>query len=145
MPNIEVSTVVRGDINKIWSIVSDMESYPEFMPNLVSVDIEERSENTTVSKWVSNVDGKVIAWTEKDVFFQDKHRIEYHQISGDLKKFEGFWQLTDTPDGVSILLTVDFDLGIPMLSTLLNPILKKKVRENSEGMLSSIKKICEAN
>ena len=145
MPYVEVSTTVRGDITKIWPIVADMESYPKFMPNLVSVVITERGENTTVSKWLSNVDGRVIGWTERDTFIPERHRIEYQQLSGDLKKFEGFWQLTETADGVSIVLTVDFEFGIPMVATLLNPLLKKKVRENSEGMLAAIKRICESS
>lgn len=145
MPYVEATTVVKGNIKHIWDIVADMGSYPNFMPSLVSVEIEEREDNTTVSKWVSNVDGRIIAWRERDVFFADDYRIEYSQISGDLKKFEGKWQLTETSEGVSILLTVDFEFGIPMIAALLNPLLKKKVRENSEGMLAAIKEICESN
>lgn len=145
MPYVEATTVIRGDINRIWDIVADMGSYPKFMPSLVSVDIEERTDNTTISKWVSNVDGRIITWRERDVFFPEEYRIEYTQVSGDLKKFEGKWQLSETPEGVNVLLTVDFEFGIPMVATLLNPLLKKKVRENSEGMLASIKKMCESN
>jgi len=143
MPFVEVSTTVTGDISRIWAIVSDMEAYPKFMPNLRSVTIEERGENSTISHWVSNVDGRVIKWRERDVFFPAEHRITYHQISGDLKKFEGQWLLHEVTDGVKIVLTVDFEFGIPMVATLLNPLLKKKIRENSEGMLAAIKEICE--
>ena len=32
-----------------------------------------------------------------------------------------------------------FEFGIPMIAGLLNPILKKKVRENSENMLTAVK------
>jgi len=143
MPYVEVTTTVKGDINKIWPVVADMANYPKFMPNLVSVDIEERADNTTISKWVSNVDGRVIAWRERDVFYPADYRIEYTQVSGDLKKFAGHWQLSEKEGVVTVLLTVDFEFGIPMIATLLNPLLKKKVRENSEGMLAAIKKLCE--
>ncbi len=143
MPYVEVNTTVKGDIAQIWAIVSDMASYPKFMPNLKSVVIEERAGNTTVSKWVSNVDGRIISWRERDTFYHDDYRIEYVQISGDLKKFEGKWQLSAQGDDVNVLLTVDFEFGVPMLAALLNPLLKKKVRENSEGMLAAIKKLCE--
>jgi ribosome-associated toxin RatA of RatAB toxin-antitoxin module len=143
MPYVEAATVVRGDIDAIWKIVSDMPAYPTFMPSLVSVEVLETSENSTVTKWVGNVDGRILSWVEKDVFDHENYRIEYQQVSGDLKKFEGYWQLQATEEGVSIVLTVDFDLGIPMVATLINPILKKKVRENSEGMLSAIKGLCE--
>lgn len=143
MPYVEVNTAINGDIKRIWAIVADMASYPQFMPNLKSVTIEERAGNTTVSKWVSNVDGRIISWRERDEFFPDDYRIEYTQVSGDLKKFAGKWQLSPQGETVNVLLTVDFEFGVPMLAALLNPLLKKKVRENSEGMLTAIKKICE--
>jgi len=144
MPYIEVSTIVSGELSHIWDIVQDMEGYPKFMPNLQRVEVLERGDNSTVSSWVSNVDGRIIKWKERDVFFPDQYRIEYCQVSGDLKKFEGHWQLTPVDGGVKIVLTVDFEFGIPMVATLLNPLLKKKVRENSEGMLAAIKSICES-
>jgi uncharacterized membrane protein len=45
---------------KIYPILKDMEKYPEFMTDLVSVQVVEHKENTTVSKWISNVDGRII-------------------------------------------------------------------------------------
>ncbi|MPN03383.1 hypothetical protein SDC9_150613 [bioreactor metagenome] len=52
---------------------------------------------------------------------------------------EGEWRLTSSNDGVEVVLSVDFEFGIPMIAGLLNPILKKKVRENSENMLAAVK------
>lgn len=49
------------------------------MHDLVSVEILERGENTTVSHWVSNVDGRKIVWTERDTFYPEEMRITYCQ------------------------------------------------------------------
>ncbi|MDP3058944.1 MAG: SRPBCC family protein, partial [bacterium] len=107
MPYVEASINIKGDIEKIWAIVSDMEQYPKFMRSVKSVEILERSTNETISKWTTDVDGRVIIWTEKDTFFPVEHRIEYIQVSGDLKKFQGMWQLSNQPENVNVLLTVD--------------------------------------
>ncbi|MDD4084087.1 MAG: aromatase/cyclase [Acidaminococcaceae bacterium] len=139
MPYVEAKTVIEGDIDEIYEIIKDMQSYPKFMHDLVSVEIMERGENFTVSHWVSNVDGRRIVWTERDTFYEGDKRIAYQQIKGDLKKMEGQWSLKQMEDGVEVLLTVDFEFGIPMIAGLLNPLLKKKVRENSENMLSAVK------
>jgi coenzyme Q-binding protein COQ10 len=139
MPYVEVSLVVSGGPEKIYPILKDMEKYPEFMADLKSVEVIERSENTTLSRWVSNVDGRIIKWTERDIFDDLNMHISYQQTDGDLKKFAGEWILTPVNDGTEIKLTVDFEFGIPMIAGLLNPILKKKVRTNSEGMLQAIK------
>jgi ribosome-associated toxin RatA of RatAB toxin-antitoxin module len=139
MPYIEVALPVNASPETIYPILKDMEKYPEFMEDLVSVAVVERSDNSTVTKWVSNVDGRVIKWTEQDIFDEEKQHISYKQIEGDLKKFEGEWILSPIVGGTEIKLTVDFEFGIPMIAGLLNPILKKKVRANSENMLKAIK------
>ncbi|MBP2640170.1 MAG: cyclase/dehydrase [Firmicutes bacterium] len=144
MPYIEVSLPVACTPEKIYPILKDMEKYPEFMMDLKSVEVLERNGNTTVSRWVSNVDGRIIKWTELDTFNDEKMHITYQQIEGDLKKFAGEWILTPVDDGTEIKLTVDFEFGIPMIAGLLNPILKKKVRTNSESMLKAIKERIEA-
>ena len=115
MPYVESKTTIKGDGAKIYDIIKDMAAYPNFMHDLVSVEILERGENYTVSHWVSNVDGRKIVWTERDTFYPEELKITYAQTEG------------------------DFEFGIPMIAGLLNPILKKKVRENSENMLNSIK------
>ncbi|WP_425061081.1 hypothetical protein SCACP_18500 [Sporomusa carbonis] len=139
MPYVEVTLPVHCDRSEIYPILKDMEKYPEFMADLVSVEVIERNANTTLTKWVSNVDGRIIKWTELDTFDDANMHIHYKQTEGDLKKFEGEWILTPIAEGTEIKLTVDFEFGIPMIAGLLNPILKKKVRDNSMNMLTAIK------
>lgn len=139
MPYVEVSLPVNASREAIYPILKEMEKYPDFMADLVSVEVIERAGNTTVTKWVSNVDGRIIKWTERDVFDDAGFHIAYKQIEGDLKKFEGEWILTPLDGATEIKLTVDFEFGIPMIAGLLNPILKKKVKANSENMLKAIK------
>lgn len=143
MPYVEVTLPVRCNREEIYPILKKMEQYPDFMEDLVSVTVIERNGNTTVTKWVSNVDGRIIKWTELDTFDDENLHIAYSQIEGDLKKMQGEWILTPVPEGTEIKLTVDFEFGIPMIAGLLNPILKKKVRLNSENMLKAIKERVE--
>ena len=85
------------------------------------------------------MDGRKIVWTERDDFYPEDFKITYQQTDGDLKKMEGVWELNDEAEGVRVSLTVDFEFGIPMIAGLLNPLLVRKVRENSEAMLAAVK------
>ena len=143
MPYVESKITINGDGNKIYEIIKDMASYPNFMKDLVSVEIRERGEDYTISHWVTNADGRKIVWTERDTFYPEDLKITYVQTEGDLKKMEGAWTIVEQADGCEVTLAVDFEFGIPMIAGLLNPILKKKVRENSENMLNSIKEQIE--
>ena len=143
MPYVESKITINGDGNKIYEIIKDMASYPNFMKDLVSVEILERGEDYTISHWVTNADGRRIVWTERDTFYPEELKITYAQTEGDLKKMEGAWTIVEQADGCEVILAVDFEFGIPMIAGLLNPILKKKVRENGENMLNSIKEQIE--
>lgn len=144
MPYVEVKLPVASSAALIYPIIKEMEKYPQFMKDLVSVEVLNRTANTTTTRWVSNVDGRIIRWTEIDVFDDEKKHISYKQTEGDLKKFEGEWVLTELEGGqTEIMLTVDFEFGIPMIAGLLNPLLKKKVRDNSMNMLQAIKERLE--
>ena len=143
MPYVESKINIKGQGQKIYDIIKDMAAYPSFMKDLVSVEILERGDNYTVSHWVSNVDGRKIVWTERATFYPDDLKITYAQTDGDLKKMEGQWIIQPQGEECEVSLVVDFEFGIPMIAGLLNPILKKKVRENSENMLSAIKEQIE--
>ncbi len=143
MPYVETKTLMKGAGKEIYAIIENMAGYPAFMQDLRSVEILERGEGYTVSHWVSNVDGRTIAWTERDEFYPQELRNTYRQTDVDLKKMEGEWRITPQQEGCEVLLSVDFEFGIPMIAGLLNPILKKKVRENSENMLRAVKEQIE--
>ena len=139
MPFVKSDILIKGDKNAIYQVIQNMEDYPRFMERLVSVTVLERGKNYDISHWVSNVDGRKIVWTERDDFYPEDFKITYQQTDGDLKKMEGVWELNDEAEGVRVSLTVDFEFGIPMIAGLLNPLLVRKVRENSEAMLAAVK------
>lgn len=143
MPYVETKALIKSEPQKIYDIIKDMQSYPAFMHDLVSVEILERGEDYTVSHWVSNVDGRKIIWSERDTFYPEAYRIAYAQTEGDLKRMEGEWQIKNLGAACEVTLSVDFEFGIPMIAGLLNPLLKKKVRENCENMMRAIKEQIE--
>ena len=132
MPYVEVSKLIKGEGRAVYDIISDMEAYPSFMKDLVSAKVSERGPGYDIS-----------SWTERDCFYPEEVKITYQQTAGDLKKMEGAWTIEPRADGCWVTLAVDFEFGIPMIAGLLNPILKRKVKENSENMLAAIKKQVE--
>ncbi|MHB9146773.1 MAG: type II toxin-antitoxin system RatA family toxin [Symbiobacteriia bacterium] len=139
MPFVESSVVIKGTPQAVYALAKDMESYPEFMEDVVSIKVEERSPGRTVTAWHAKLQGKPMLWKEEDLFDDEKPHIRYQQVSGDLKKFEGDWSFDPTPDGTKVTLTVDFELGIPMFAAMLNPVAKLVVRSNVEMMLRGMK------
>ena len=69
MPQVVSQILIQGSKQKIYDVIKEMTAYPRFMPNLVSVEIIEQGEGTDLTRWVSDVDGRRIVWTERDNFY----------------------------------------------------------------------------
>ncbi len=139
MPYVEKSIIIQGDPDEVYLLAKDMEKFPDFMPDVQSVTVTRREDSMTLTDWVTEIDGTEILWTEEDRFDDVRRRIQYRLLEGDLDKFEGEWRFDPVDEGTRVVLTVDFDFGIPELVNLIGDILTLKVGENSEMMLKSMK------
>lgn len=140
MPHIEVSKLLRFSRNEVYPFIKDMEKYSDFMDNVTEVRVLERDLNKTITAWKVSVEGIKVDWIEEDIFDEEEKWIKYKQIEGDFSVFIGEWNLEDRIDGTLVKLIVDVDLGISMLTGFINPILSKKVHDNSMKMLEAIEK-----
>lgn len=136
MPRVVVEARVAKPPDRVYALLSDMEQFPRFMPNLLSLTVVEKGEGYSITAWEALLQGARFRWRERDNFLPN--RITYQQTEGDLKQFEGEWVLESDPDGTLVRLVTDFEFGIPMLSALLNPIAKVAIRENMRAMLQAI-------
>lgn len=145
MAYVERSIVIQGPVERVYELAKDMEAYPDFMPDVESVKIIEREPGRTVTEWETSVDGTPILWTEEDLFDDENFVIDYRLIEGDLDKFEGQWRFSREGGSTKVVLTVDYDFGIPELTNLIGPTLEQKVGENSEMMLTGMKRRIEGS
>jgi coenzyme Q-binding protein COQ10 len=139
MAFVKSSIHIKSTPHAVYSLSKQMERFPEFMPDVESVTILEREDSRTLTEWVTSVEGMPITWKEEDLFDDEAFAITYRLTEGDLDKFEGAWTFTEKDGGTEVVLSVDFDFGMPTLADLLGPILEVKVRENFEMMLAGMK------
>lgn len=140
MPYVEVHKLIGAKPDAVYAVLSDMESFPRFMENVVSVQVVRRDEGSTDSHWHVILQGAPFRWLERDTFLPQEGRITYQQISGDLKRFEGEWRVVPEGGGTSVTLTTDFEFGMPMIASLLNPVAKLILRRNAEAMLDALER-----
>ena len=145
MPFIETSIIVKADKKTVYELAKHMEQFPQFMPDVESVEVLQRAEKSTVTEWAANIDGAPINWRERDEFDDEAPRIRYKLIEGDLDKFEGEWTFGEVPEGICVRLTVEYDLGISEFEELIGPILREKVLGNAQKMLEAIKEKVESS
>lgn len=140
MPRVEVTRVVGAPIDQVYRVCKDSESFPRFMPSVISVTTVEQGDGWALMAWVTKLQGRTFRWTERDEYDDSGRHITYKQVSGDLKQFEGEWLLGEEGGATRVTLTCEFDFGIPVISALLNPVATLAIRSNVEGMLEGIQR-----
>jgi coenzyme Q-binding protein COQ10 len=144
MPYVECSIDVAAPAATVYELAKEQERFPDFMPDVETVVVLERHPDHVITRWKTLVEDAPIEWTEKDVFDDAALRIDYALIEGDLDTFEGAWTFTEDAGTTRVVLSVEYDFGVPTLAELIGPTLEKKVRENSEMMLAALKSEAES-
>lgn len=145
MPSVEVRETIAASVSRVWDLLLGVESYPDFMGPVRSIEILEEGDDWAVTSWEVELKGSVLKWTEREHRDPAGRRITYKQIDGDLEELDGFWQLRElSADSTEVLLSVRFEIGIPMLREMLNPVAERAIRDNSRKMLQSLTPLAAA-
>ncbi|GGZ61866.1 SRPBCC family protein [Streptomyces subrutilus] len=142
MPHVEVNLPIKAPAADAWRAVTRLEDYADYMENVEAVTVlGEAEDGTRTSEWSVLLKGSVLEWVEEDVLDEAGRVMTFTQVSGDLDEFTGYWRVDDQGDGTSVVVfSVDFEIGIPLLADMLNPVAAKALRENSEHMLRAIER-----
>ncbi len=104
----QVWTLVTAPPHQVWSVLTDYERFPEFLPGVLSCRVLEREGNRTVverrdRRWIGVMPIKVRIVTENFAVPEDPRdgqgpaqrgcRIDYRLVKGSLDTMEGTWRL----------------------------------------------------
>jgi ribosome-associated toxin RatA of RatAB toxin-antitoxin module len=125
-----------------WDRVSDFTAYPKFMRNVDWAEVRQTDGSKMITSWQARLKGSILRWTDESLFDRPGWRIEFYQIDGDLERFDGYWQLTELDhQRTQVCLSIDFEVGIPQLRTLLDPAAGAAISENCESMLRDLERV----
>lgn len=144
MPRVVSRVAIPGiSRERVWPVLCDFERYPETMEDVIEIQVSPVAGDEAMSSWRVLLEGAELSWTERDVF-EPMKRIQFDQVEGDLECFRGEWRLSAESDGVVVTLEVEFDLGVPSLSEVLDPLGVEAIESNSRMMLDAIRTRSEA-
>jgi ribosome-associated toxin RatA of RatAB toxin-antitoxin module len=129
------TAVPRDDVAEVYRLLSDFAGYPAHAASVRAVHVREGAEGEALSDWEVDFRGGVLRWTEQDHFFPKEARVTFRQTAGDLDVFTGIWEVQSGPDSCVVQFSSHFDLGIPTLEDVLEPIAEQALYENVESIL----------
>ena len=143
MSIVQSSIEINGPIEQVYALAKDVESFPQFMPNLKSVKVVECSDDggRTITEWVGIVKEfkTTIKWTEEDIWDDQAKTCVFSLVKGDYSKYSGEWRFTDVGGKTRFESEIEVEYDVPLIGPLIKGIIAKKMKENVDNMLAAIK------
>jgi ribosome-associated toxin RatA of RatAB toxin-antitoxin module len=142
MPVIEQRLLVRAPVERVYAVARDVERFPEFMDDLKSLTVLERSEdgNRTVTEWVGVIREfkMTIRWTQEDIWNPQLHRDDFRMLSGDMDSMSGHWLFTADDGGTLFESVVNYEYNVPLIGPMIKALIKKKMTANLDAQMRAI-------
>ncbi|MGN8249172.1 type II toxin-antitoxin system RatA family toxin [Pseudomonas sp. SMV7] len=123
---------------QVYAAISNFSVYPQLCESVRNIEIETIAEHEVLSHWEVNFHSGILKWQERDVFDRDNLHIHFRQTAGDIEHFSGSWQVSETDGGASIAFRSCFDLGLPMLADMLDPVARQAIRDNISAIIHGL-------
>ncbi|MDP9360386.1 MAG: aromatase/cyclase [Acidobacteriota bacterium] len=124
-------------VEEVYEILCDFKRYPDYTPEVRSVTLES-SGGEHFSTWETTFRGGILRWRERDSFDPVTNTIGFEQTEGDIEQFSGWWKIDGENGGSSVRFRAQFDMGIPSLSDIIDPIAEQALRENIIAILRGL-------
>ena len=142
MPTVIAVADVAAPLDQVYALSRNIEAFPEFMPDVQEVKIlEQRPDGFQLSHWVGIIKEfkRTIQWTEDDHWDDVAHACTFAQTEGDFSLYRGEWRFAGTDGGTHVELELEYEYDVPLIGKLIKALLKRKMQENCDNMLTAIK------
>jgi uncharacterized membrane protein len=132
MPTLDLTGQIAQPTAAVWSVLIDIEQYPEHMPGVREVLVLSEDGPRRVSRWTVLLKGSDFSWTEEETVDEANMRMDFRQTDGDLALYQGHYQLSTDGEQTRIDMHIEFDIGVPEMAAMLDAIAIESYRENFE-------------
>lgn len=132
MAMIEIKRMVQAPKEVVWQVISDVEGYAHFAPNLSDAKIVSGSGTDMIRRcW----DVKGQGWDEQCVLWDEGNAYsmvvdtQAEDYPYPIEALQGTWRLDETPDGTQISMRFEYTLKYGMVGKALE---KLTLRQNTK-------------
>src|SRR5215472_6829143 len=127
MPTHAEERVLSYTPEQLYSLVADVERYPEFLPWCVGARIKEREGNLIVADLIIGFRMFRERFTSR-VTLDPPKRIDVAYTEGPFRYLTNHWTFAPVPDGCRVDFFVDFEFRSRLLQRLIEVLFNEAVR-----------------
>jgi ribosome-associated toxin RatA of RatAB toxin-antitoxin module len=125
MRQVKRSALVAQPPSRMFSLINDVERYPEFVPGVTHARVESRNATEIVATLGVRKGPMHAELTTRNALEHDK-RITMSLVQGPFKELEGQWTLTPVGlDGCRVDFSMRFAFKNPLSAVVFEPIFEQ--------------------
>lgn len=133
MSSIHRSALVPYSDHEMYLLVSDIASYPQFLPWCGGANVVSEDEDTVIAAITIAYSGVHKTFTTRNLLQKDK-MMEMQLVEGPFRHLHGFWRFTALDlQACKISLDLEFEVANRLLAAVLTPMFSKIASELVEG------------
>ncbi len=117
----------------MYSLVADVERYPEFLPWCVATRIRSREEFSFTADLVAAFSAFREQYTSRVNLNPSEKTIVIEYLQGPFEHLTNRWHFTAVPQGCEIDFDIDFRFRSKTLETLISGVFTKAIRKMTES------------
>jgi len=136
---VEAVRRIRAPVQRVWHLLSRLESQPRYATLWFAADVLERSPASALVEFRGFFGGLPLTSVQR-LTLKAPGRIEFRQVRGELRDLTGAYVLKDAEGDTDLTMQVAVDAGIPLFS---DASVQQILTTHLDGTLSRIKAAAE--
>ncbi|WP_243090936.1 type II toxin-antitoxin system RatA family toxin [Thermus neutrinimicus] len=138
MPEVRAERFIQAPAEKVYALAKDLEGLKPYLKEVESLRVLSHEGNRTRSEWVAVAMGKKVRWLEEEEWDDQNLRNRFYSPEGDFDRYEGTWVFLPDGEGTRVVLSLTYELTIPIFGGLLQKLVQKLMQENIESLLKGL-------
>lgn len=110
MASVERSIEVSVPRDRMFRVVTDYESYPDFLPEMEEVSVLSRADGLVEAEFVLRIVKRVTYRLR--LVEEAPSKVSWTLLSGDLRENKGSWSLEDADGGCRVTYSATVEVGM---------------------------------
>jgi len=138
MPEVRAERFIKASPEKVYALAKDLEGLKPYLKEVESLRVLPQEGQRTRSEWVAVAMGEKVRWLEEEEWGDQNLRNRFYSPEGDFDRYEGTWVFLPEGEGTRVVLSLTYELTIPIFGGLLQKLVQKLMQENVESLLKGL-------
>lgn len=137
------TTVIKGNIDEVFSVAKNVEKYSEFIPQFKETRIIREDGNKIIMERKVKIGWLHSNW-QSEMVTEENKCIRFVHLSGLLKGMKTKWRFKDTGKEVKIKVLHNFEIRIPIVGRIMEFVIWNIfIKKTAKAMLKKMKERVE--